>query len=161
MFAIIVLESGSSDASRILRSGSIYSMHQPPIVLIAVKLYRLHKNSQQMQVAGKGPPASLVARVMIFSVYSFLSIMYVTVFSFLHLVCDACDFSACIGFWSSTGAQLPYIIQASCKLLSSSSFGNVAAKLYITSSTNSCFYDIRYPRGKIIVLRCLYIWVRI
>ncbi|KAI5123861.1 hypothetical protein M0805_005678 [Coniferiporia weirii] len=73
-------------------------------VLIATKLYRLHKSFVHMKSNG-GPPLHLVVRVGIFSVYSFLSII------------------ACITFWSSSGDELPYIIQSSLPTAAALIFG--------------------------------------
>ncbi|PAV19454.1 hypothetical protein PNOK_0438800 [Pyrrhoderma noxium] len=62
-------------------------------VLVAVKLYRMHKAFKHMRSGG--PPLHLVVRAGVFSFYSFLSIV------------------ACVTFWTSPGEKLPYIIQAS------------------------------------------------
>ncbi|KAL5485048.1 hypothetical protein ACEPAI_7690 [Sanghuangporus weigelae] len=62
--------------------------------LIALKLYRM-KTAFLVMNSNGGPPRHLVIRVGIFSLYSFLAII------------------ACITFWAKTGAELPYIIQAS------------------------------------------------
>lgn len=44
------------------------------LVLIAVKLYRMHKAFVNMKTSG-GPPLHLVVRVGVFSMYSFLSLV--------------------------------------------------------------------------------------
>ncbi|KAL5507117.1 hypothetical protein ACEPAH_6573 [Sanghuangporus vaninii] len=62
--------------------------------LIAYKLFRMHKAFVSMR-SNNGPPLHMIIRVVVFSIYSFLSIV------------------ACISFWSKTGAEFPYIIQAS------------------------------------------------
>ncbi|KAJ7162082.1 hypothetical protein C8R46DRAFT_1103412 [Mycena filopes] len=65
-------------------------------VLIGIKLYRHHKAFKGMsRTASNGPPLHLFIRVGIFSAYSLLALV------------------ACIAFWSSSGDNLPYIIQAS------------------------------------------------
>ncbi|KAJ6630277.1 hypothetical protein B0H10DRAFT_1983876 [Mycena sp. CBHHK59/15] len=65
-------------------------------VLIGLKLYRHHKAFKSMTHNSKaGPPLHLFVRVGIFSGYSLLA------------------FVGCIAFWSSSGDNFPYIIQAS------------------------------------------------
>jgi len=66
-------------------------------VLIGIKLYRHNKSFKTMNRTGNsvGPPLQLFVRVGIFSGYSLLALV------------------ACISFWSSTGDDIPYFIQAS------------------------------------------------
>ncbi|KAJ7491048.1 hypothetical protein FB451DRAFT_1124663 [Mycena latifolia] len=65
-------------------------------ILIAIKLYRHNKAFKSMSRTGSGgPPMHIFVRVGIFSGYSLLALI------------------ACVGFWSSTGDNVPYIIQAS------------------------------------------------
>ncbi|KAJ7700828.1 hypothetical protein B0H17DRAFT_1046755 [Mycena rosella] len=65
-------------------------------VLIGVKLYRHNKAFKSLDRTGHGgPPRHLIMRVGIFSAYSLVALI------------------GCIGFWASTGGNLPYMIQAS------------------------------------------------
>ncbi|KAJ7932697.1 hypothetical protein B0H13DRAFT_2650693 [Mycena leptocephala] len=65
-------------------------------VLIGIKLYRHNKAFKAMaRPNSSGPPLHLFVRVGIFSGYSLLALV------------------ACVSFWSSTGDNIPYIIQAS------------------------------------------------
>ncbi|KAJ7778794.1 hypothetical protein DFH07DRAFT_796022 [Mycena maculata] len=64
-------------------------------ILIGVKLYRHNKAFKSLAHANNGPPMHIFARVGIFSGYSLLALI------------------ACVAFWSSSGDDLPYIIQAS------------------------------------------------
>jgi len=73
-------------------------------ILIAVRLYRMRKAFALMKTSG-GPPIHLIIRVGIFSTYSFLAVF------------------ACIGFWSETGDDVPYIVQASLPTVAFVVFG--------------------------------------
>jgi len=65
-------------------------------VLTGIELYRRQKALKNMaRVQQDGPPLHLFVRVGIFSLYSVLSL------------------ASCIGFWSKTGDDFPYIVQAS------------------------------------------------
>ncbi|KAJ7162081.1 hypothetical protein C8R46DRAFT_343167 [Mycena filopes] len=75
-------------------------------VLIGIKLYHHSKAFKGMsRVNTGGPPLELYVRVGIFSGYSLLALV------------------ACITFWSSSGDNLPYIIQASLPTASFIIFG--------------------------------------
>ncbi|KAI5123862.1 hypothetical protein M0805_005679 [Coniferiporia weirii] len=95
-------------------------------ILIAIKLYRMHKAFIHVN-SRSGPPLNLVLRVVIFSIYSILSLL------------------ACMGFWSQQGDEAPYIIQASLPTAAFLIFGSQREFLNTWGITSLWYWLRRKP----------------